>query len=168
MINSFRYKKKSRDFFLTKFQPHIEDDFVIGHVMAHELPIHVRVESVKDDNGKHIGVGRNLRYGKKKQGAVELVLTSRKLLIAFHNTGSWGASTNVSVKEIQSIQLTDDESKFPRLVDVRTERGPLLGNACRMMLFIADGDKSRIHPTKVLGFMIEDNWLPGLLRDLRY
>ena len=166
MINSFGYKKKSKDFFLAKFQTLIEDDFVIGHVMAHELPIDVKVESVKDDNGKHLGVGRNLRFGKKKRGSVEFVLTSRKLLIAFHNTGSWGASTNISVKEIQSIQLTDDISIFPRLVEVRTERGPLLGSACRMMLFVADGDRGRIHPTKVLGFMIEDNWLPGLLVDL--
>jgi hypothetical protein len=161
-LRSFDYNRKSFDYFLSNFSDQIEDEFVVGHELGRELPIEINVEPITDTRDWK-RVQRNLKFGKKKQRAVEFVLTEKKLIIAFHEKDSWAASEKRKVEKVENILLTINQEIWPRLTGVYIERGPLLGSSCRLMLLIEDKENAGNRP---IGFILEDNWLPGLLQSI--
>jgi hypothetical protein len=73
--------------------------------MGQELPIEISqamVDVVDGTFGKK-AIRRTLKFGKKKQRAVEFVLTSKKLIITYHAPGFWGASSDRRVESQETI-----------------------------------------------------------------
>ena len=165
-MESFDYKRESFEYFISHFKDAIGEDFVIGHEMGKELPIEISqamIDVVDGTFGKK-ATQRTLKFGKKKQRAVEFVLTSKKLIIAYHAPGSWGASSDRRVESQETIWLTDSEEIWPRLTGTHIERGPLLGSSCRLMALVQD---KKLGLDRPLGFILEDKWLPSLLESIK-
>ena len=166
-VKSFDYKREAFEYFISHFKEDIGDDFVIGHEMGEELPIEISeaMVDVVDGTFGEKAIQRTLKFDKKKQRAVEFVLTSTKLIIAYHAPGSWGASSDRRVVSQETIWLTDSEELWPRLTGTHIERGPLLGSSCRLMVLVQDKKSGLDRP---LGFILEDKWLPSLLSSIRW
>lgn len=161
-MRSFDFKREGFEYFMSHFEEAIGEDFVIGHEMGKELPIEMSHAELNDVFGKK-GTQRTLKFGKKKQRAVEFVLTDKKIIIAFHAPGSWGGSSDRKVESLETIWLTDNQELWPRLTRTHIERGPLLGSSCRLMLLVQD---KKLGVNRPLGFILEDNWLPSLLASM--
>lgn len=148
---------------MEKFKPLVEDDFLVAHVMAHIIPLDISTDSIKDEYGKHLGAGRTLKYGKGEKRHVELLLTSRRLMVAVHQIGSWAGSDKIQIERFETIWLTDSSTIFPRLEKSETHRGSRFRKELRMILFVRE---ENWQPTRPIAFSITEKWFPRLLGDI--
>ncbi len=149
--------------FVAVFMDHLDDEFVIGHEMGRLLSIEANMHSVKDGNEKHMGIGREIRLSKKKGPAIQLLLTSKRLMIAYHRGESWGGQANREVDRVESLWIGDNGRTLPLLCGIKIERGPLLGSSARIVLEVKEQDNSF---PRLIGAMVNDRWLPGLLQEV--
>jgi hypothetical protein len=151
------------NYLIAVFNDVLKDEFIIGHVMGHLLPVETEIYESKNDHGKFEGLGRQVKLGKKKGQAIQLLLTSNRLLLAKHVGNSWGGSAERTIESVESFWLNQELHVFPKLERVRLERGPLLGSSARLLLSVRDGNQGF---TRLVGAIVDDSWLPGLLAEI--
>jgi hypothetical protein len=149
--------------FVAVFVDHLDDEFVIGHEMGRLLSIEENIHSVKGEYGKHMGIGREIKLSKKKGSAIQLLLTSKRLLIAYHRGESWGGLANREVDRVESLWIGQGDRKLPSLCGIKIERGPLLGSSARIVLQVKERENSF---PRLIGAMVNDRWLPGILKEV--
>jgi hypothetical protein len=110
-----------------------------------------------------MGIGREIKLSKKKGSAIQLLLTSKRLLIAYHRGESWGGLANREVDRVESLWIGQGDRKLPSLCGIKIERGPLLGSSARIVLQVKERENSF---PRLIGAMVNDRWLPGILQEV--